>query len=315
MLNNIFITAVGGDIACSTLRCIVQGYKYDKLVGCDIHEYVQGRMYVDNYILVPKFSSEKEYLECIKNTCMKYSISHFFPMTETEIIIADKNRDFFRQNKIHVMINNTNTINIASSKYKTAKYLESNGIKVPKTYYLDEYNGELMFPLIMKADRSCGSKQVSIINNETEFNEKKKTINKPVIQQYIGTPDEEYTMGVFSDGKNIKYICFKRKLGFGGMSVYVETVKDTKFEDIANKISKALNIQGSINIQLRKDNDEYYVFEINPRISSTAGFRHQLGFKDVIWWLNLVNGDSVNCEYKMKAGIIGIKILDELVFV
>lgn len=98
------------------------------------------------------------------------------------------------------------------------------------------------------------------------------------------------------------------------MSVYVETVEDPKLEGIANKISQVLKIQGSINIQLRKDNDEYFVFEINPRISSTAGFRHKLGFKDVIWWLELVNGHTINYEYEIKAGIIGIKILDEFIF-
>lgn len=95
------------------------------------------------------------------------------------------------------------------------KYLLLNGIKAPKTYYLNEYEGQLMFPVIMKADRSCGSKQVSIIRNQNELNKEIERIKDPVIQQYIGTLKRN-TRWVFYDGKRTKYICFKRKLGFGG---------------------------------------------------------------------------------------------------
>jgi len=312
---NIFVTAVGGDIACATLRCIYQSYDYNLLMGCDIHEYVQGRMYVNDFILAPKYSDEKVYFEFIKEMCLKHGITHFLPMTEAEIIIADNNRDFFTENNIHLMINNPNIIDIATSKFKTAKYLSENGVKTPETYYLEEYKDQLVFPFIMKANQSCGSKQIRVISNKAEFIDASTIIESPVIQRYIGSSDEEYTMGVFSDGNTTKSIVFKRKLGFGGMSVYVETVKDKALEHIADKISQILELRGSINVQLRKDGSDYSVFEINPRISSTVGFRNQLGFKDVIWWLDLLNKKNIEYGHGVEGGIIGIKTLDELLFV
>ena len=44
-----------------------------------------------------------------------------------------------------------------------------------------------------------------------------------------------------------------------------------------------LNLNGSINIQLRLTKNGPRVFEINPRFSSTALMRHRIGFSDVLW--------------------------------
>ncbi|VVH65373.1 hypothetical protein BSPLISOX_1590, partial [uncultured Gammaproteobacteria bacterium] len=35
------------------------------------------------------------------------------------------------------------------------------------------------------------------------------------------------------------------------------------------------------------------VFEINPRISSTVGMRNLIGFQDVIWLINEIDGKNV----------------------
>ncbi len=314
MVKNIFITAVGGDIACATLRCIKHGYKYNKIIGCDIHQYVQGRIYIDEFVLAPRFSDAQIYFEFIKSTCINYGVTHFLPMTEDEILIADKNRIFFIENGIKLMINNSNIINIALSKYNTVNFLKYNGFMVPNTYLLDEYDGQESFPLIVKADRGCGSKQVYIVNNNIELKEAIKIIDKPIIQKYVGNPDEEYTMGIFSDGNVTKSIVFKRKLGFGGMSIFVETVMDNQLSIMAERLAHDLELTGAINVQMRKENEAYYIFEINARISSTVGFRYKLGFKDVIWWLNFLDNVKSDLHYEPNPGIIGIKTLDEMIF-
>jgi len=44
-----------------------------------------------------------------------------------------------------------------------------------------------------------------------------------------------------------------------------------------------LELIGAINVQLRMKDNEPYIFEINPRFSSTVGFRHRMGFQDFLW--------------------------------
>ena len=68
------------------------------------------------------------------------------------------------------------------------------------------------------------------------------------------------------------------------------------------KISKLLKLKGSINIQLRVTNRGPVLFEINPRFSSTVGFRDKLGFKDLLWSMQLKLEEKVEKYTKPKKG-------------
>ena len=138
----------------------------------------------------------------------------------------------------------------------------------------------------------------------------------PIVQEYVGTTDEEYTMTIFSDGRVVNNIVFKRELGLGSMSRYVELVHSGKCDDIATKIAANLDLKGSINVQMRKRGDEYFVFEINPRISSTIGFRQMIGFNDVEWWIDLVLNNEINSFDVKYDKVIGIRGVEEkIIFV
>ena len=139
-------------------------------------------------------------------------------------------------------------------------------------------------------------------------------MESPILQEYIGDKSEEYTLTVFSDGSIVNSIAFKRELGFGGMSRYVELSHDKKLYDIADKIAGMFDLHGSINVQLRKVNEDYYVFEINPRISSTMGFRMLLGFNDVAWWIDMLEKKEVE-KYKEPEGeVFGARTVEEKIF-
>ena len=312
MEKNLLITAVGGDIGCTALRCIINSYDYNVIIGCDIVSDIEARLYLDKFFIAPPYSDEEQYIEYIMDVCIKYSVTHLLPMSEQEIVLINKHRDWFGKNNVLLLVNKPLILDIALSKYKTASFLSEQGISVPKTYRLDEYTNQLSYPLVIKADYSRGSKDVKIVNNDEEYCNSIAQIYNPIIQEYIGTPDDEYTMCIFSDGTQVSSITFKRKLGFGGMSVKVELVCDEKLNYISNQIAKSFRLVGSINVQMRKESGEYYVFEINPRISSSIGFRHLFGFKDLIWWLSILDGKKVDLNYQVPDRKIGIRTLGEV---
>ena len=51
-------------------------------------------------------------------------------------------------------------------------------------------------------------------------------------------------------------------------------------------LAEKINLEGSINVQLKINKKRYAIFEINPRLSSTVMMRHKMGFKDCVWWIN-----------------------------
>ena len=316
MKRKILVTAIGGDIGSAVVRCLKEEFPEDIIIGCDISRYNQGRDYVDKFFIAPPYSEVKKYCTFIENVCNEENITHFIPITEPEILILDGNRDFFNKYNIKLAINNSFLLDIAMNKYKTATYLLNNNILTPKSWRPSELDKQFLYPVIVKGEQGCGSKNVRVVNNQGEYIEALKSIKNPFIQEYVGNEYEEYTVGIFSDGTVVKSIAFKRKLGYGGMSIHVESVNDEKLNSIAIKTAHLLKLVGCMNIQLRKQNDNYYIFEINPRISSTVGFRHKIGFKDVIWWIRLLDnelGDIRNV--KIQENIIGIRTLDEKIYV
>jgi carbamoyl-phosphate synthase large subunit len=52
---------------------------------------------------------------------------------------------------------------------------------------------------------------------------------------------------------------------------------------LLRRIADVVELVGAINVQLRVDAEGPKVFEINPRFSSTVGFRDRLGYRDFVW--------------------------------
>lgn len=309
------VTAIGGDIGSSVIRCLSQEFLKEDLFGCDITPYVPGYDEVSKLLLVPVYTDEQLYIHVLLDKCKECKITHVLPMTEGEIKVLDKYRKIFDSVGIKVMIQNTDVLNVAFSKYNTAKTLEKIGLNIPKTWKKEENIKDEKYPLIIKPDRGCGSKEVRIVKNRQEYEAAISQISDAVVQEYIGDSENEYTVGVFSNGKEIKVIAFRRTLGFGGMSRMVERVEDEKINIIAESVANMFQLRGSINIQMRKQNNNYYIFEINPRISSTVGFRYMLGFKDIKWWLDLLDGKEDKISYiPEELPIVGIRTLGEKIF-
>lgn len=308
------ITAVGGDIGSSVIRHLRKEFSRDCLLGCDITPYAGGRTDAGEFFLVPPFTDAAQYTDFLLKECAARAITHILPMTEGEIIVFDQNRKLFEQAGIRLMIQDSKLLQIALSKWETARTVKEIGLKSPRTWRPDD--GEcISYPVVVKADRGCGSKYVKVAKNRQEYEMALEAVADAVVQEYVGSPDEEYTMGVFSDGTQTRSIAFRRTL-CGGMTCTAELVEDEKLDKIAKVTAKNLALKGSINIQMRKHDADYFIFEINPRISGTVGFRHLLGFEDVLWWLKLLDGEKgfLDGVCQEHPPVVGVRTFGETIF-
>ena len=266
---------------------------------------------VDEFCLCPPYGNGEVWTDYMLNLILEKSVDYFWPVTEPEIKIVNGKKDLF--SKTTVIMNQEQVLKVAMDKGETAAFLLENGVLTPKTW-VSLPREEVSYPIIIKEKFGCGSHGVILAKNEEELVQSFQQMKSPIVQEHVGTKEEEYTLTIFSDGTVVNSIAFQRELGFGGMSRYVEVIRDEKFEEIADKISKMFQLRGSINVQLRKRNEEYYVFEINPRISSTMGFRMQVGFNDVSWWMDMLEGRAVE-KYQTPAGkIYGVRRVEEKIF-
>ncbi|MDF1876080.1 ATP-grasp domain-containing protein, partial [Sulfurimonas sp. SAG-AH-194-I05] len=129
-----------------------------------------------------------------------------------------------------------------------------------------------------------------------------------IIQKYIGSSDQEYTTTVYKNSENIKVITFKRTLD-GDKTGYAAICHSEKLERYSKLIANEFSLDGSINIQSRMFGDDYYIFEINPRISSTVYIRNHFYFTDLTWWIcdlyNIYFDNSLDEIKRNGIGVIG----------
>jgi len=302
MIRRILVTAIGGDVAHSVLKCLHRESAF--ILGCDIVKYPVALDCVDSFFIA-KSATDKSYVADILEKCKLHRITHIIPTNEKEIQVLAKSRELINKNNIKILINNNQVIDTFLDKYKTCLFLRSLKIGVPNFYRIKD-----KLPVgkkyILKLNNSNGSKLLKIFEDELEIKDLNGfQDNELLIQEYIDSPEEEYTVGVFSNGEQINVISFKRKLQ-NGFTKFVELIEDEDIVKDAIIIARSVNLIGSINIQLRKYLGMSYIFEINPRLSGTTNFRRQLGFDDVNWWLDTIDGIKVDkfvVEYKSAIGI------------
>lgn len=187
---------------------------------------------------------------------------------------------------------------------------------ISKVILQKKYDGSFGFPLAVKPRTGYGSKRFWKVEDSKDLDYvRTKDDGLLIVQEYIGSDSEEYTTGVFSDGKTISSIIFRRRLGLGSLSAEAILVDEPFLKNLFAKIAQATCLIGSINIQSRRlGNDNIFMpFEINPRLSSILLFRKKFGFDDAVWWLDVLLGKEYYYKKKFKSGR-AIRFLSECYF-
>lgn len=313
---SILVTGIGGDIGVNIVKCLKESAYKAKIYGCDADPYAFGKNKVIEFFQSPHAKREKEYFEFLKKVVRAKNINYIYPAPEAEIEYFHHHRDTGKQLNVEVMINNNMILDTFLDKYLTSEFLKEKGLPWARSFLMDQYRGELNYPLIIKKRRGSGSKLVLVVNNDEEFDfyKRKYAHEDLIVQEYLGNPSEEYTLGVFSDGQQSYCIPFRRHLfSDAGVTRLAELVVNNKLEQLGRAVAKVTKLAGSLNIQLRKTGDRYVPFEINPRVSGTAYVRHCFGFRDVEWWLDMKEKKQIQYTPKYRQGV-AVRAISEVFY-
>jgi carbamoyl-phosphate synthase large subunit len=215
-----------------------------------------------------------------------YRPDFYFPLNEVELMrlaeLGTEGREkIFQDTKL--IWSGENVLGKFLNKDQTMSFLDSINVRRPKTY-LPFSSNEFKFPVVVKPNNGSGSKNLFLCETQAQYEAAMVFVTNPIIQEYVPSSETEYTVGVFARrGEDAKCITFRRKLSPGGGTSWCETYFDQELEEISKKVAKAIDLHGSINMQLRKHEDQYHIFEVNPRFSSPVHIRAKLGFQDVLW--------------------------------
>lgn len=277
------ITAANSDISISIARILRSSFLQCQLVGVAPDGKWPGSHFFDHLYNIPLVSEVKEYKSVLESVIKHHNIDVLCPVSEKELLFFSENH----YNPIEkIVMNPKNILENFLDKYKTYTFLDSLNIPVPETFLMSDVRAKSLGKCIIKPRSSAGSKSMYSVDNNVLFDALvytyKDSLDNFVVQHEVGTNDEEYTCALWRFDGSFRNIILKRKLQ-GGLTCEAQVVDNNAIESVLNKI--ATHIEGNffINVQLRLENDRPYIFEINPRFSSTVMMRHKVGFQDVLW--------------------------------
>jgi carbamoyl-phosphate synthase large subunit len=128
-----------------------------------------------------------------------------------------------------------------------------------------------------------------------------------IVQELLLPADQEVTCGVFRSGEGRIAVLQLLRTLTGGFTSWAQVIDDPAVLSQCTMLAEALDLHGSINVQLRITADGPRIFEINPRFSSTVLIRHQMGFCDLVWSIQDLVGEIVQ-PFSPKAGTTAVRL-------
>lgn len=307
----ILITGCGGDIAISVARLVRELVDGCHLIGTDIHSDHPASVFFDTVRTVPR-ADAADYTRVMAKLVEEQGVDVVIPMSEAELKVFLAHDALERFHDAKVISASRFALETGLDKLKTARLIEESGLAAPWTVVVGESEPNNT-PCILKARSGQGSKSVSIVQTSEQAARYSATRRGDIWQELLGDADHEFTCGLFrAPNVAARSIAIRRKLQ-GGLTGSGEVVHDDAISEYLAKIADALNLRGSINVQLRMTDRGPVAFEINPRFSSTVLFRHRMGFQDFLWTLQDVFAQPISSYTPPAAGTRIYRVANEVI--
>jgi carbamoyl-phosphate synthase large subunit len=303
---SVLVTAVGGrSVGHQILHALkLCGAKY-RIVATDADPFSYGLYETDARYIVPK-ATESNYADAILSLVRRERIQVVLPGSEPEVLALSRISDALREVGALLLSSDPAVIGRCADKGRLAQWLAENRFGAPRSArggawkQLSDATG---FPIIGKpAQLSGGSRNVAILASPHEveryIEDTAQDLNAVVFQEYVGSAESEYTVGVMvaKNGGIIDSIAIHRNLvglsrglsrQIGGRDYVLSTgysqgfvVKHPALQKFCEALALAVGARGPLNIQCRLDGDSPKVLEVHPRFSGTSSIRADVGFNE-----------------------------------
>lgn len=223
----------------------------------------------DKRFFVP-YATDEQFLQSIINLTKKLQIDILISQVDEELPILVGNKKLF--NPTLLLMPDESFINLFLNKLQSGIKMTENKILEPGTKVLNNESKFEGLPVIFKPCFGRGSRGIFHAETQEEFEALKNYLLTQeelfIMQQKIH--GEEYSVQVLANSrgilKGITPILIKGKRGSttsGVVSNNSEVIK------ACLNFHEVFRTSGTYNIQLMLNKDQAYIFEVNPRVSTT----------------------------------------------
>jgi len=278
----------------------------------------------DKSFVLPSVTNS-HYLEKLTEVVRQNDVDVIISLNDLELpLLADK-KDTFKNEGVTVIISSPAVIDTCFDKFKTNKFAEELGIKVPDTYLdvkkveKDLEDGTLDFPLAFKPRWGSASEGLLFVDDKNGFELAYKWLTHLYNPDKLGTKESdeeaetiliqkkmegcEYGLDIINDldGNHVSVVIKKKVEMRAGETDKSLTVENIALEKIGRRIGNKLKHVGNLDCDFFEVDGEYYLLEMNPRFGGGYPFSHEAGVNLPKAMLNWLKGEQVPSswfEYK-----------------
>lgn len=308
-----FVTATGcASVGEQILKALRLSCLPFHLTAADCDPCGTGGTLADDFCPLPR-ATQANYAEMLHAACRAHHADVLFVGSEAELLAAGAARNEFARDNILLPIQPDNVLRLCLDKALLYEALDGMGFPTPwhrRVRSLADLDGHPPFPLVCKPSKqSGGSSDVYIMRHQRELRFFTAYLldlhGEFVVQEYVGTPEEEYTVGVLHDMKgtcmgsiglrrNLR-AAFSRRLRVANTTGRAELGDQLVISSgisqgmlgafpavcrPCEEIAAALGGTGPMNIQCRLFQGRICLLEINPRFSGTTSLRALGGWNE-----------------------------------
>jgi carbamoyl-phosphate synthase large subunit len=285
---NILLSSAGRRVSLlRILRQTLADMKLDgEILAADMSRTAPAFHAADQGFLVPR-CTDASFVPRMLEICRQNDVNLVIPTIDPALAIFAAHHETFAKEGIAVAIADAETIEIASNKRFTHRWLTDNGFPSPRQAELDDVladSADWQFPVATKpadGSRSIGFGIVESVDELRTF-----AGDNNIVQSVA--PGEEYTVSFYVDRSGKCRCAVPRKrleVRSGEVSKGI-TVRNDAIENLAMKVGEALpGAFGALNVQIFFDEStgELNVIEINPRFGGGFPLAWQAGAKYPQW--------------------------------
>lgn len=304
-MKTLLITGIGSDIAQGVAKIVRSVRPEWRIVGVDIHNRHGGQLFADVVETVPR-ASDKTYYVKMADVAVRHNADFCLPISEAElsVIVQDALVSFGPARLIGIA---DSAVKIGLDKWLTMQFIRQQNIPVPWTLEGTDGVAIQSFPCIFKPRRSAGSKGIHICADMDDVRWCLSKEKNGIFQELLIPADREVTCAVYRNNQGETAVLPMLRQLVGGFTGWASVIDDPTVIEQCRAIAKAIDLRGAINIQMRITHDGPRIFEINPRFSSTVFMRHLLGFTDLEWMLDELEGKKTRYQF-IPVGTCAVRV-------
>lgn len=312
MKKNVLVTGAGAVLGQGILRSLNNMNNNNIIIHSADPDFRSTGHWLANKAHTIHFANHPDYINLIKEIIEKEAIDVIMIGTDTELPVFAMNKEGLEKStNVKIVVSNTNVIDIANDKWKTAEFLKEAGFDYPQSVMANDREAVFVFiennkfPYFAKPVDGARSKGIVVINSEDAVTDLLADPRNLVIQEFLPENEGEFTSGcVVINGKCKAVVTLRRDLRDGNTYRAYYSNEYSKYNVFISSVAEKLGVAGPCNFQFRIRNGKPVVFEINARFSGTTPIRYMFGFNEVeAILLNIIEGKDIE-EPQLREGMV-----------